>query len=112
MDNYDEYARTAGVYCQVYAKRKTQPCSPVAAPSAPASENHDAASPSPVAPFKSPSGKAEEPKEDSAKAIGKSDGVLGSLTLNPSAGELKSVPKPAKPQQHTPGDKKKWMKRI
>ncbi len=107
MDNYEEYARTAAVYCKVYAKKKPQPCSPGPAPS----ENHEtAATALPAA--KSPTAKMEEPKDETSKGPGKSDEVLGTLTLNPSAGEQKPAPKPAKPQQHTPGDKKKWMKRI
>eukprot|EP00826_Nyctotherus_ovalis_P039852 TRINITY_DN3863_c0_g2_i13.p1 TRINITY_DN3863_c0_g2~~TRINITY_DN3863_c0_g2_i13.p1 ORF type:complete len:162 (-),score=69.73 TRINITY_DN3863_c0_g2_i13:83-544(-) len=83
MESYEEYAKTARVYCSVYAKKK-----------AGVSENRES-------PAKSSPGKDAAKPED----------VLGSLTLNPQSEESKTARK-TKPQSHTTAGKKKWIKRI
>jgi len=96
MENYDEYAKTARVYCAVYAKKKLQ--SPISS-----SENNMviAKSESPVKPIN-----VNEKMEDT---------VLGAITLNPqSQTAQKSEVKTEKEKNHVKpsADKKKWMKRI
>lgn len=95
MENYEEYKKTAQIYCQVYAKTKAQPYSPTSVPS----ENQGKFSPIKQEPAK---------QEEGAKK----EGVLGALTLNPHIGEQHPPAKSAKPQGQLGGDKKKWMKRI
>ena len=104
MENYEEYAKSARVYCNVYAKKKIQ--SPVTAPS----ENQGMIS----SPPKQHAEKSEAaPAPETSKTAGKSDEVLGTLTLNPSSTEHKmSATKTGKSQPHPSIEKKKWMKRI
>lgn len=104
MENYEEYAKTARVYCNVYARKKPQ--SPVV-PAVSSSENQQALPMSGASPEKK-SESAKEAKEP--KEAGKGEAVLGSLTLNPATTEHKS---PTKQKGHAgAGEKKKWMKRI
>jgi len=95
MENYEEYAKTARVYCGVYAMKKSQS----------SSENHQ---------LSVPPGKYEEIKAVSDSKEPKKDQVLGSLTLNHDSAvpEAKSSAKPPKAQGHQTIDKKKWMKKI
>ena len=107
MENYEEYAKSARVYCNVYAKKKIQ--SPTTT-----SENQ-AMSMSPEKPHveKSHADKIEPAAPvDPSKPVAKSEEVLGSLTLNPSSSEHKVAAKPGKTQSHGTVEKKKWMKRI
>jgi 5,10-methylene-tetrahydrofolate dehydrogenase/methenyl tetrahydrofolate cyclohydrolase len=97
MENYDQYAKAARVYCNVYAMKKAQT----------SSENQVLAK----APKKEEEIKeivvAKEPMKDIKK-----DKVLGSLTMNHDSEEPKAITKASKPQGHPAIDKKKWMKRI
>eukprot|EP00829_Urostomides_striatus_P004634 TRINITY_DN1503_c0_g3_i5.p3 TRINITY_DN1503_c0_g3~~TRINITY_DN1503_c0_g3_i5.p3 ORF type:complete len:105 (-),score=30.82 TRINITY_DN1503_c0_g3_i5:81-395(-) len=95
MENYEEYKKTAQMYCSVYAKIKPQPISPTS----PISENKGKFSPMKQEPVK---------LEEAAKK----EGVLGALTLNPHTGEQHPHAKQTKAQGQIAGDKKKWMKRI
>ena len=89
MENYDEYTKTARVYCNVYAKKKIQ--SPVAVPS----ENF---------------GTISSPQKVDPKA--KEEGVLGSLTLNTQYAEHKVAPSKLATTKMQTQTGKKWMKRI
>ncbi len=95
MENYEEYAKTARVYCSVYARKKLQ--SPVGA----SSENQG-----------SPT-KATAADSTKTPVQTKQEGVLGALTLNPhsAAGSTASTGAKLAAKTHG-GEKKKWMKRI
>jgi len=94
MENYEEYAKSARVYCSVYAKKKTGPASP--------SENRI-----------SPEKEKSPPKQAPISGPVKNEEVLGTITLNPHSNETKL---PVKAQGKTGAasgsEKKKWMKRI
>eukprot|EP00826_Nyctotherus_ovalis_P046578 TRINITY_DN5279_c0_g1_i1.p2 TRINITY_DN5279_c0_g1~~TRINITY_DN5279_c0_g1_i1.p2 ORF type:complete len:237 (-),score=52.72 TRINITY_DN5279_c0_g1_i1:89-799(-) len=85
MESYDEYAKTARVYCSVYAKKRTK--------GAGLSENVN--------------------EQSRVSTTGeKSEEVLGSLTLNPQSEEKKAAKPANKTYGHSKTDKKKWIKRI
>ena len=85
MESYDEYAKTARVYCSVYAKKEIG-----------SSENKESPEKAKVSPEKE----------------GGSDMVLGSITLNPQSEEHKAAKKAKKTHTQTAAEKKKWIKRI
>jgi len=84
MESYDEYAKTARVYCSVYAKKKTKGLS----------ENIN---------------DQEKVSQDNGTGE-KNEEVLGSLTLNPQSEERKAAKPSVKSRSKV--EKKKWIKRI
>ena len=88
MESYEEYAKSARVYCSVYAKKKTKQSELVENRSSP-----------------------EKPKMAEGPIVN-SDEVLGTLTLNPQSEEHKVVKTKTKTHGHSTTSKKKWIKRI